>query len=81
MKIENSDLNQIDGHWFEVDTSMGLQGSEVQKFEQSSCDVVQVAKVVVELPQSSDGGGRLEDVMKPELQYSINIGECGRLKM
>lgn len=32
---ENSDMN----YWFEVEKSVDLQG-EVQKFEQSSCDVV-----------------------------------------
>jgi hypothetical protein len=35
---ENSDMNW-NNYWFEVEKSVDLQG-EVQKFEQSSCDVV-----------------------------------------
>jgi hypothetical protein len=49
---ENFDLNQIDDDWFEADKSADLQGSEVQKFEQSSCDVVHKCR-----SSTSDGGG------------------------
>lgn len=55
---EKSDMNLIDDHWFEANKSMDPQGSEVQKFEKSSCDVVHVFQVAIELPHSSDGGGQ-----------------------
>jgi hypothetical protein len=40
---ESSDLNQVNGHWFEAEKSGDVQGRQVQNVGHSSCDIVEVA--------------------------------------